>query len=687
MNVMGEEERAALLSVRRRHTTGSVAGSARRTDSVGGLELQPSVGVTRRTSTRNGRDFLRHSRSRNPSYTTIPVEEVGDRTGEGRRRSTANSTKPLALKALEVILPYYTSEERRLAVALVCTVLVLAAGHTSLSVVTSYAERDLTTALATKDQPEFFQAIVKFVGIIILAVPLQAGYYYVREILTLRWRTWLTSHLMDMYFSNDSYYRLKVGQRPLDNPDQRICEDAAAFTTRVVDLSLTLFKYTISTVSFIGILWTIAPELVIVLSAYASIGTYTSVKLFGRKLAALAYDTSLKEGNLRYGLVRVQEHTESIAFLGSASIELNIVLGMLADVVEVLSNRIKWDCKLEVYSSIYSYLTILLPTLVVSPRYFRGEIELGVVTQAAIAFSRIMDAASIVVDNLGSVSSLNAEIVRLHDLLQAMGKGHRAQSDSLQTATQGADGGGSSIQVKEDLDEKGHLMLRVTDLSLRTPPSNLRNKSHSIIDRMTWDLRLGHSVLIAGAPGTGKSTLLRAIAGLWTYGGGEIRTLRKRHMMFLPQRPYLVLGTLMQQLLYARGCNEGTPFTVKDARDALEKSNLSHLEAKASFDGEEINWENILSVGESQKLAFARLFVKRPKVAFLDESTSAIGAQEEEDLYRNLQSLCKTYVSVGHRMTLVKYHTHVLQLEARGGWKMYESKDFTCPSRSASDHF
>ena len=122
-------------------------------------------------------------------------------------------------------------------------------------------------------------------------------------------------------------------------------------------------------------------------------------------------------------------------------------------------------------------------------------------------------------------------------------------------------------------------------------------------------------------------------------------------MMFLPQRPYLVLGTLMQQLLYARGCNEGTPFTVKDARDALEKSNLSHLEAKASFDGEEINWENILSVGESQKLAFARLFVKRPKVAFLDESTSAIGAQEEEDLYRNLQSLCKTYVSVGHRMT------------------------------------
>jgi len=273
MNVMGEEERAALLSVRRRHTTGSVAGSARRTDSVGGLELQPSVGVTRRTSTRNGRDFLRHSRSRNPSYTTIPVEEVGDRTGEGRRRPTANSTKPLALKALEVILPYYTSEERRLAVALVCIVLVLAAGHTSLSVVTSYAERDLTTALATKDQPEFFQAIVKFVGIIILAVPLQAGYYYVREILTLRWRTWLTSHLMDMYFSNDSYYRLKVGQRPLDNPDQRICEDAAAFTTRVVDLSLTLFKYTISTVSFIGILWTIAPELVIVLSAYASIGT------------------------------------------------------------------------------------------------------------------------------------------------------------------------------------------------------------------------------------------------------------------------------------------------------------------------------------------------------------------------------------------------------------------------------
>ena len=163
--------------------------------------------------------------------------------------------------------------------------------------------------------------------------------------------------------------------------------------------------------------------------------------------------------------------------------------------------------------SIYSYLTILLPTLVVSPRYFRGEIELGVVTQAAIAFSRIMDAASIVVDNLGSVSSLNAEIVRLHDLLQAMGKGHRAQSDSLQTATQGADSGGSSIQVKEDPDEKGHIMLRVTDLSLRTPPSNLRNKSHAIIDRMTWDLRLGHSVLIAGAPGTGKSTLLRAIAG------------------------------------------------------------------------------------------------------------------------------------------------------------------------------
>jgi ABC-type uncharacterized transport system fused permease/ATPase subunit len=450
---------------------------------------------------------------------------------------------------------------------------------------------------------------------------------------------------------------------------------------------LILFKYTISTVSFLGILWTIAPELVVVLCVYASIGTWTSIRLFGKKLASLAYDTSRKEGNLRYGLVRTQEHTESIAFFGGASRELGIVLQMLTDVIEVLGTRIRWNCKLEVYSSVYAYLTILMPTLVVSPRYFRGEIELGVVTQAAIAFSKIMDAASIVVDNLGSVSSLIAEIVRLYDLLQAMDKERRTALHLV------SDDDERCINVKDDLDGNTELALSIINLNLKTPyfcsekeqAGDFGNESHRItsreeslqmvlIHKLFLNLFRGQSLLILGPPGTGKSSLLRAIAGLWRFGSGEIRTLEKRLMMFLPQKPYTILGTLMQQLTYAQSSDDDLFFSVASARDALQKSNLSHLEAMASFD-KTIDWGSILSVGESQKLAFARLFVKKPEFAFLDESTSAVSVEEEAILYANLQSICKTYVSVGHRMSLLKFHTHVLQLE-KGKWQLHKAEEF-----------
>ena len=307
----GRVERMPLLT--RRHTIGSVLGP-----SSPEAESEPtSSSVRRNSTTTNGK--------RRPSYTLIPLVEEEE-----------NDALSAFVKAARVIRITW-SEERKSAYLSVVLVLGLGAAHTFLSVFTSYAERDLTTALATRNQPDFVEALLKFFGIILFAVPINAGYYFFTERLTLRWRSILTRHLLRLVLQ-----RVRDKDRPsrVDNIDQRICEDAASFTSRFVDLSLLLFKYSISTISFTLILWKIAKELVFILVVYAAAGTYVAVVVFSKKLSKLAYETSLNEGNLRVGVVRKEP--------------LERITAVLDGLMDVLSARITWNTRLEVFTSIYS---------------------------------------------------------------------------------------------------------------------------------------------------------------------------------------------------------------------------------------------------------------------------------------------------------------------------------------------
>mmetsp|Transcript_8800 Transcript_8800/g.22652 ORF Transcript_8800/g.22652 Transcript_8800/m.22652 type:complete len:320 (+) Transcript_8800:234-1193(+) len=317
-----------------------------------------------------------------------------------------------------------------------------------------------------------------------------------------------------------------------------------------------------------------------------------------------------------------------------------------------------------------------------------------------------MDAASVVVDHLGSFSALIAEIVRLHDLIEAVDTqkpdkepGNERGRGALNGTGQGAGVGMvplvDSISTMDDLE--GPVVLAVEKLTLKTPyvsslassmapePNGMGNESHRIgmvgdtqrvlTRNLNLQLTKGQSLLIIGPPGCGKSSLLRAIAGLWRFGSGEIHTISKRHTMFLPQKAYSSLGTLRDQLLYSQTWDEDVLFSDNDLCGALRTADLTHLMDLGGLDTK-IDWTNILSVGESQKLAFARLFVKRPVCAFLDESTSAMSPEDETTLYTRVKCTCETFVSVGHRTSLIKYHTHLLK-HARGTWQLIDrSRDF-----------
>jgi vitamin B12/bleomycin/antimicrobial peptide transport system ATP-binding/permease protein len=459
----------------------------------------------------------------------------------------------------------------------------------------------------------------------------------------------MTQKFLGQYFHSRAYYEINF-EEDIDNPDQRISEDIKSFTTTSLSFLLLGLGALIDVISFTGILWSISQFLAIFLIGYALFGTVVAA-LFGRRLITLNFNQLRREADFRYGLVHVRDNAESIAFYQGEAQEMGQIRRRFVDVLRNFRFLIGWQRNLAFFRTPYRYATYILPSVILAPLYFSEQIKFGDITQAGFAFTQIFEAFALVVLQINQLSSFAAGVNRLETFTEALEAQDQPPPAELSTI--------STTPSTE---------ISLSDLSLATPKGQ-----RLLLNDLSVALQPQQSLVIVGQSGVGKSSLLRAIAGLWNSGSGSITRPDLSEMLFLPQRPYMVLGTLRDQLLYP---NLDRTTDDQQLQAALQQANLPELVERVGGFDVELDWRDVLSLGEQQRLAFARLLLTQPRYAMLDEATSALDLNNEKRLYEKLREMGATFVSVGHRTSLLKYHDLVLELYSDATWKLTPIQEY-----------
>ncbi|NET37366.1 MAG: ABC transporter ATP-binding protein/permease [Cyanothece sp. SIO1E1] len=574
--------------------------------------------------------------------------------------------------------PYWFSSEKRGAWGLLLSSGLLLVAYTGLSVALNTQRGDLISALSAKDVDRFWRIVLIFLAIVIVYVPLFAGNSYLRNKLALYWRKWLTNSILGKYFSDRAYYDITTNS-DIDNPDQRIAEDIKSFTQQSLKFSLILISSILQIIAFSGVLWGISKPLVIFLVVYALAGTGVTTAIFGRILVRLNFEQLKREANFRFGLVRIRENAESIAFYRGETQESGKVKDLFIDAFDNFNRLIFWEFNLNLFSNGYEFITFVLPAIIVAPGVFSGEFEVGKVTEAQGAFFRIFFSLNVIVNQFQDLTSFGAGINRLYTFTTALESPDLRQHFEAQpelneqpnyTNPQGEPPETETSQ-RPQLQRTEKAYLALAGVTLYTP-----NHQRTLVQDLSFALESEQGLLIVGPSGCGKSSLLRAIAGLWNAGNGTIVRPNLEAMLFLPQRPYMILGTLRNQLLYPNAAEDITAKD-EDLQRILQQVNLPDLADRfGGFDVEQ-DWADLLSLGEQQRIAFARLLITKPKYAVLDEATNALDIANEDSLYSHLKAKSTTFVSVGHRPTLLQYHQLVLELAKDGAWQLIPASEYS----------
>ncbi|MEM8502752.1 MAG: ABC transporter ATP-binding protein/permease [Cyanobacteria bacterium P01_D01_bin.1] len=542
--------------------------------------------------------------------------------------------------------------------AMLGLLLLLSFTVNGINVSISYVFRFVDTALNQREADTFWQFLFVYAGIIIGAIPLLVLYRYIRLKLALRWRKWLTEHFLERYFANRSYYELdsNSANTEIDNPDQRITQDIRSFTEVTLSFLLDILDSVLTLISFTAILYTISRTLTIGLLIYATAGTLIAV-IAGRKLIKINYDQLRLEADFRYGMVHVRDNAESIAFYRGEEPEYQQISQRLLAAIRNFDLLIIWRSLIDMFQYGYNYFTRIVPYLIVAPLYFSGQTDFGTFTQASIAFSQVLGALSLITNRIEQIAEFAASINRLGNFYERMDDPALPQKRKHQHEIK------TEVSPQFSLDE----------LTILTP-----NSEQTLVKDLSLQIGPHDRLLIVGASGCGKSSLLRAIAGLWTNGKGQIARPDVNEILFLPQQPYMLLGTLREQLIY--------PYSYDHADEtlthALSQVNLSGLPKR--FGGLDTihDWASVLSLGQQQRLAFARILLSQPAYAMMDEATSALDIDNERELFNLLAEMQSVYVSVGHRPSLLDYHHKVLELNSDSTWQVYSAASYRQKSTS-----
>lgn len=544
---------------------------------------------------------------------------------------------------------YWRSEEKKKAFILLFAIVALTLGVVYMLVLLNEWNNAFYTALQNYQTEEIFNQLWRFTKLAFLYIILAVYSYYLQQVLVINWRRWLTNQYIDEWLQHKTYYRLQMFGVDTDNPDQRISEDVRLFVSNTITFSIGILKAFCTLVSFVFILWKLSGPLAFTLGGmkfnldgylvwvalgYSIIGTWITHKV-GHKLVNLNFVQQRYEADFRFGMMRMRENAESIAFYSGEQQEAGVLKKRFTTLLDNFWKIVQKQKQLVWINSGYSQIAIIFPFVVTIPRYLSKQITLGGLMQIATAFGRVQDSLSYFVDMYASLAEWQAVVDRLTGFGLHM-KAVKAENPQ--------------IDLKRNTIDDGKVILK--DMEVDLPNGN------AILENINVTLEAGDNVIIKGVSGSGKSTLLRAIAGIWPYVKGELSLAPLDKVMFIPQKPYLPLGTLRESVLYP-----GTRQRTDDELKALME--LCHIGYLSKYLAEEADWSHVFSVGEQQRLAFVRAMIYEPEWLFMDESTSALDEQTESAMYSLvLEKLTKTtVVSIGHRSTLNKFHQKELYLD------------------------
>ena len=548
---------------------------------------------------------------------------------------------------------YWSSEEKWKARGLLTVVIAMNFAMVYLLVQLNSWYQVFWDSLQNYEIESFWPLIGQFSAIAFTYIIIAVYAVYLRQMLQIKWRTWMTNNYLRDWLGGQTYYRL---QDATDNPDQRISEDIGQFVNLTLLLIIGFLKELTTLAAFGVVLWELSGSFTLTLGGaefvivgymfwfsliYSGVGTFIAHKV-GRKLIGLNFDQQKYEADFRFSMMRVRENSESIAFYRGEPAEMEGFNLKFSNVIKNYWQLMKKTKHLNFYVNGYGQLAIIVPYIMASPRYFAKEIQLGGLMQISSAFGRVQDALSFFVNSYDTLASLAAVINRLAGFTEHMEKAKDVQSKvTTSTAPE----------------------LKISALSVSLPTGR------ELLDKLSIELQNTKSLIVTGSSGCGKSTLLRTLSGIWAYASGEIALPSNARVMFLPQKPYLPLGTLRRALIYPAAESDSPP------DDKLKKI-LRLVDLPALTDSLDVvdDWSRILSLGEQQRLAFARVLLSAPDYVFLDEATSALDEPREVEMYQLLrEELPKiTVVSVGHRSTLFKLHDIELNLDGAGNYKLRE---------------
>ncbi len=542
---------------------------------------------------------------------------------------------------------YWQSEEKKKAFFLLGCIIALTLGVVYMLVLLNQWNNSFYSALQNYDAKKIFDELIHFSWLAAIYILLAVYSYYLQQTLILNWRRWLTTRFIDIWLQNKTYYNLQMFGKDTDNPDQRISEDVRQFVEMTLSFGIGILKAFCTFASFVVILynlsgslsftfmgktWTINGYMLWASLLYSVIGTYIT-HIVGRKLVKINFIQQKYEADFRFSMIRLRESAESVAFYRGEAQEGSVFklrFKMLLDNFWKLVNKQK---QLVFLNSGYSQIAIIFPFVVAMNRYLTKEVTLGGLMQVASAFGRVQDSLSYFVDMYSSIAQWQAVVMRLtyfgrhmHEVSQQAERFHVERFAAAD-------------------------VVEVSNMQINLPDGK------PLLEKISITLHPGHNVLIKGVSGSGKSTLLRAISGIWPFVDGKIFLPERDKLMFIPQKPYLPLGTLRAALNYPGN----KPIDDTELIYLMDLCQIGYLKDKLDL---EADWSHVLSVGEQQRLAFVRAHIQQPQWLFLDEATSALDEDTEATMYSLLQERLTqtTVVSVGHRSTLNKYHELVLRL-------------------------
>lgn len=473
--------------------------------------------------------------------------------------------------------------------------------------------------------------------------------YFVGEAFEIRWRLWLTDHVTDDWMSGNAYYRNRFIDDTIDNPDQRIQADVTSFVATSRSLAFGAISSVVTVVSFTKVLWDLSGPLNLfgveipraamwIILTYVLITTVIAFWL-GRPLIRLNFLYERVTANFRYALVRVREEAENIAFYRGERVERDGLFARFRAVIAQYWRIVFRTLKFDGWNLSVNQIAIIFPWLIQGPRFFTGQVTFGDLTQTSTAFGEIHDSLSFFREAYSDFAAYRASTIRLHGLLDADDQSRALPRITATTSDTG---------------------VAITKVDVRRPDGGL------LIDDLTLQLTTGDALVVKGASGTGKTTLLRTLAQIWPYGDGAVSSPGGNDTLFLSQLPYLPLGDLRTAVAY--------PAKVTDFDDATMQATLNKVALGHLADRLDVvdDWSAVLSPGEQQRIAFARVLLIRPKVVFLDEATSAIDEGLEYGIYELIRTELPAtiLVSVAHRSTVDVHHTQRLELSGDGRWEL-----------------